>query len=383
MVSFVYISGTDFENLFPLTKKERPVSNLTVLGRPIAVWIAQTAINSGLRDVIIAYPSISGQVRGAIGEKVSLIECAGKPTVKCAIEAILQAKDNDIALLVGSHIFPPDLLQSALDSWNEAGGRLLAVLVPDQLPPEEKAGRIGVDVEFIGKFVRRAGLFSEGAFPYIFSGSLLGEKEEILSAFNKADSINGALLEMFRRSRPSFYIYSGRYNTLSSPWQLLELVKSLLTETAGIFVSSGAKVSPTAIIEGPVVVEDGATIDHYSVIKGPAYISRGAFVGAHTLLRNGVSLEPYAVVGAGVELKRSYVGSRATIGSNSNVTDSVIGEGATLRPVVVTLNYDVYEAKKKGELYRKRGSIVGEGAIVNGGTTLKPGFIVEPEQVYP
>ena len=383
MVSFVYVSGPDFESLFPLTKREKPVPNTTVLGKPIAVWIAQTALSSGFKDIIVAYPSISGQVREAIGERASLIECSGKPTVECVTEALQKAEEDDIVLLVGSHIFPSEFLQSSLESWNEAGGRLLAVVVPDQLPAEEKAGRIGVDVEFIGRYVRRAGSFGEGAFPYAFSGAILGEREELVSTFSEVRNINDALLDLFRLRKPSFYIYSGRYNTLSSPWQLLELVKSLLTETAGVFVSSSAKVSPTAIIEGPVVVEENATIDHYSVIKGPAYISRGAFIGAHTLLRNGVSVEPFAVVGAGVELKRSYVGARATIGSNSNVTDSVIGEGATLRPVVVTLNYDAYEAKKRGEAYRKRGSIVGEGAVVNGGTTLRPGFVVEPGQIYP
>ncbi|MEM0178922.1 MAG: hypothetical protein QW326_03090, partial [Fervidicoccaceae archaeon] len=119
------------------------------------------------------------------------------------------------------------------------------------------------------------------------------------------------------------------------------------------------------------------------IIKGPAYISRGAFVGAHTLLRAGVSVEPYAIIGSGAEVKRSYIGMRATIGSHSNVTDSVIGERATLRPLVVTLNFDVHEARKKGEAYRKRGAIVGEGAIVNGGTALRPGSIIEPGQIYP
>jgi len=382
MVSVVYVSGLDLESLFPLTKKEKPVPNITVLGKPVAVWIAQAAMSGGFEDIVVAYPSISQQVRASIGEKALLLDCAGKLAARCASEALREAKDDEVALIVGSHVFPPDFLRSAVDSWKESGGARLAVVVPDQPLQEEKIERIGVEVEFIGKYVRRASIIREEASPYTFAGTIVGEKEDLLSFFEGSERAADAVLRALNSGKPSFYIYSGRYTPLASPWKLLELVKSLLSESEGVFIGQDAKVSPTAILEGPVVVESGATIDHYSVIKGPAYISKGAFIGAHTLLRSGVSVEPYAVIGAGVELKRSYVGSRATIGSNSNVTDSVIGERATLRPMVVTLNYDLQEARAKGEAYRKKGAIVGEGAIINGGKTLKPGSVIEPEQLY-
>lgn len=383
MVSAVYVSGKDIETLFPLLKREKPVPNLTVLGKPVAVWVAQAILGAGIEDAIMTYHSIAPNVRGTIGEKISLLECGEESAVNCAIEAVSQTKSNDIALIIGSHIFGGDFLRSSIAGWNEVGGKSLAVLVPDQLSLEERAGRIGVDVEFIGKYVKNASIIGEKDMPYLFTGTILGEREEILDMLKSPGNIREKIVEFLKRTRPSFYIYSGRHSSITSPWALLELVKSLLTDTAGVYISSTAKVSPTAVIEGSVVIEDGATIDHYSVIKGPVYISRGAFVGAHTLLRSGVSVEPFAVIGAGVELKRSYVGYGATIGSHCNVTDSVLGERSTMRPMVVTLNFEVHEAKKRGEAYRKKGSIIGEGAIVNGGTTLKPGSVVEPGQIYP
>ncbi|MEM3228696.1 MAG: NDP-sugar synthase [Fervidicoccaceae archaeon] len=383
MVSVVYVSHTSFENLYPLTKRDRSVSNISILGKPVAVWMTQSVLDSGFTDFIVAYPYISQEVRAAVGERTTLIECEEGSEILCAQQAISRAKENDIAFIAGSHMFSSDFLQSALAAWNEAGGKSLAVLVPSQIPHEELAGKIGVEVEFIGKYVKRAALMGDIGSPYLFTGVMFAERDSIVSRLQNSRNLNEVLLKMLNEENPSFYIYSGKYSPISSPWQLLEIVKSLLTETVGMHISSSAKVSPTAILEGPVIIEDDAVIDHYSIIKGPAYISRGAFVGAHTLLRAGVSVEPYAIIGSGAEVKRSYIGMRATIGSHSNVTDSVIGERATLRPLVVTLNFDVHEARKKGEAYRKRGAIVGEGAIVNGGTALRPGSIIEPGQIYP
>jgi glucose-1-phosphate thymidylyltransferase len=152
---------------------------------------------------------------------------------------------------------------------------------------------------------------------------------------------------------------------------------------SGQFISKEAKVSPTAVLEGPVLIEDGAVIDHYTVIKGPVYIGKRSFIGAHSLVRNYVSLEESSVLGSGVEVKRSYIGPRVTIGSNCLVTDSILGENATFKPFVVTLNYDPHEAKRLGEFYIKRGVILGKGSLINGGSVLKPGTIIESRKIYP
>jgi glucose-1-phosphate thymidylyltransferase len=171
--------------------------------------------------------------------------------------------------------------------------------------------------------------------------------------------------------------WGGVWHDVNYPEDLLPLLEHVAPRHT--YISSGAKVSPTAVLEGPVVVEEGAEVDHYAVVKGPVYIGRGAFVGSHTLIRNYTYIEEGAVVGNAAEISHSLIGERATIGRASFISYSVVGEDAVVEPNATTMSI-LREGRERlepievrGRTYFKLGALIPRATRVPAGTVLKPG----------
>ncbi|ABL87605.1 Nucleotidyl transferase [Pyrobaculum islandicum DSM 4184] len=170
--------------------------------------------------------------------------------------------------------------------------------------------------------------------------------------------------------------WSGVWHDVNYPEDILQLLEYIAPKHT--YIASNTKISPTAIIEGPVIVEEGAEIDHYAVVKGPAYIGKKTFVGSHTLIRNYAYIEEDAVVGSAAEISHSLIGRKATIGRASFISYSIVGEEAVLEPNVVTMavlregRERLEPVEVRGRTYYKLGALIPRGARIPAGTTLKP-----------
>ncbi|MGK0548118.1 MAG: NDP-sugar synthase [Pyrobaculum sp.] len=185
------------------------------------------------------------------------------------------------------------------------------------------------------------------------------------------------LNQIAQRSKIAVVPWSGTWHDVNHPEDLMQLLE--YTAPRNTIIAKTAKVSPTAVLEGPVVIEDGVEIDHYAVIKGPAYIGKGAFIGAHALIRNYTDIEEGAVIGSSTEVSHSLICERATVGRGSFVSYSVVGEEAVLEPNIVTMSVlregrDRLEPiQVRGQVYYKLGALIPRKARVSAGTTLPPG----------
>jgi glucose-1-phosphate thymidylyltransferase len=385
MTSIVYFSHPQIENLYPLTEKEKPLPNQHLLGKPIVVRVSETLLKSGFKDIVIAYPQISKEARETLEEKAKLIDISDSDIWEGLSTALGQAENEDVILLLGTQITNQEFYEGFLVSWDEVGREPMATIIP----PEEEGVtegvlRINVKADFLSKRIEKAILLKRGIqqiSSYSLGGIIAARKEWFTERFRGEEDFFSVLIDIMNTQKPYFHLYTGRFTSLNNPWSILDAMKTVLSKVSGVSISENARVSPTAVLEGPVIVDDFAYIDHYTVIKGPAYIGKKALVGTHSFIRSYTSVEENAVVGSGAEIKRSYIGRLATVGSKSHVTDSLVGDSSTIRPLVVTLNYDPREAKKKP--YVKRGSIIGHGSIVNGGSVLPPRKVIPPNNVYP
>ena len=381
MVRIVYFSHPEIESLYPLTRKDKPLPNQVVLGKEIAVRVVENIHKSYFREIIVAYPSISERVQEEIMElrgNIRVIEVDPAENACRCLKRVLENLGDSAVVQLGSLLAPPEYYDAFLVRWNEVGGENLISLQPQALSKENKVYSLKFTVEFMHNRIK--GVTTEGGEgKYSFSGLIIAGKT-FIECLETASSLSEALIMYVKKTEAHFHLWTGNIALIDSPLNLLNAVKILLQRLERQSISSEASVSPTAVIEGPVIVEAGARIDHYSVIKGPAYIGKDAMVGAHSFVRDHVSLEEGAVVGAHAEVKRSYIAPKVLIGSKTYVTDSLVGDGATIRPLTVTLNYDPKEAAKG--IVRKMGSIIGEKSIIEGGSVLRPRTVVEPQSVY-
>lgn len=184
--------------------------------------------------------------------------------------------------------------------------------------------------------------------------------------------------------------------TFKYAWDLFTLADYRLARlTTKPKIDRQAWVHPTAVIEGPVMIEAGARVYEYALLRGPVYIGKGALVGSYCKVRDGSILETGAEVQNQVEVKHSLIGSKSTIHSGY-LGDSIVGEGVKIGAGFITANRRldregvkvVIEGEQIDTGLAHFGCLIGDqarigiqvgtnpGAIIGEGKIILPGVIV-------
>ncbi|MEE9201808.1 MAG: sugar phosphate nucleotidyltransferase [Dehalococcoidia bacterium] len=130
--------------------------------------------------------------------------------------------------------------------------------------------------------------------------------------------------------------YEGFWGPIKYPWHILTVMEHLL-QGLQRDIAPSAKIAPSAVLEGRVVVGEGARVLENAVIRGPAYIGPDSVIGNNALIRGGVHIGAGAVVGFGTEIKHSYIG-RGSYFHFAYIGDSIIGQGCNLGAGTITAN---------------------------------------------
>lgn len=171
------------------------------------------------------------------------------------------------------------------------------------------------------------------------------------------------------------------------PWEALEKLEAYIIalgntlnperfEKRGdtIWVAKTAKISPTACLNGPLIVDEEAEIRHCAYIRGSAIVGKKAVVGNSTelknvLLFNQVQVPHYNYVGD------SILGYKAHMGAGS-ITSNVKSD-KTL--VVIKGENTCIETKRK-----KVGAFLGDLVEVGCNSVLNPGTVIgKDSSIYP
>ena len=181
--------------------------------------------------------------------------------------------------------------------------------------------------------------------------------------------------------------FAGFWCPLKYPWDVFPVMEHFVWSVLRR-VAMSARISPRAIIEGPVLVADGARILENAVIRGPAYIGRNAIIGNNVLIRGGCHIGAGSVVGFSTEVKHSYIGRECWFHSNY-VGDSIIADGCSFGSGAVTANLRFDEGdvnvRVNGDRVAtgmdKMGVVMGRRCQVGINASLMPGVLVGPRAV--
>ncbi len=142
----------------------------------------------------------------------------------------------------------------------------------------------------------------------------------------------------------------------------------------GVFIAKSAKVSKSASITGPCIIDEDAEIRHCAFIRGNAIVGKGAVVGNSTELKNvilfdKVQVPHYNYVGDSVLGYKAHLGAGAI---TSNVKSDKTNVSITL------------DARRYNTNLKKFGAILGDCVEIGCGTVLNPGTVVgKNTNVYP
>ncbi len=396
-MKIVLLAAGQGERLRPITET-RPKPLLPVVDEPVGCRQLRMALEAtGAREVVVVYSYLGDQVKkvlsGCAGGGVELhFVSQGDPlgTGHAVLKAV-EATGLDDVLVVYSDVYLASSAVEAVRSMKPASILVGVTRTPweygvvkvedglvvglEEKPPRERAPEKAH--VFIGVAMLRAedveGLRSIKPSPR-------GEYEltDLLASLASRGEL--AAVEL---PEPEAWRDIGR------PWDLLIANRMELDK---LEPRVRGEVHPTAVIEGPVVVEEGATIGPHTVVEGPAYIGPGALVGPNAHIRPYTVIHGKAKVGFASEVKASILLEDARAPHLNYVGDSIVGEHVNLGAGTITANvrFDRKSVKMtvKGIRVdtglRKLGAVIGGYAQTGINVSIMPGVkIGSYALVYP
>lgn len=176
--------------------------------------------------------------------------------------------------------------------------------------------------------------------------------------------------------------YNDFWKAVKYPWDIFSVMEYFLKQIRKN-VSPKAAISPTAIIEGDVLIEEGVKVLENAVIKGACYIGRGSIIGNNVLIRDNSHIGEGCVVGYGTEIKHCYIGDRCWFHKNF-FGDSIVGNDCSFGAGTVTANLRLDERNISVKVGKedidtglsKLGALIGNGVHTGINVSLMPGIRV-------
>lgn len=174
---------------------------------------------------------------------------------------------------------------------------------------------------------------------------------------------------------------------VNTPWNalpkisqfILELGKNLSLDkfdkiAEDIWVAKSAKISETACLNGPLIVDEEAEIRHCAYIRGCVIVGKRTVVGNSTEIKNSILFDNVQVPHYNY-IGDSILGYKAHMGAGS-ITSNVKADKSNIK---ITTN-----EKKIDTNLRKFGAILGDYVEIGCNTVLNPGTIIgKNSNIYP
>lgn len=177
------------------------------------------------------------------------------------------------------------------------------------------------------------------------------------------------------------------FDGLVYPWEALAKISDFIKDLGpkldpekyeqrgeDIWVAKNAKIAPTALLNGPLIIDEDAEIRHCAFIRGSAIVGKGSVVGNSTELKNvvifnSVQVPHYNYVGDSILGYKSHMGA-------GSITSNVKSDKTLV--VVKDENDEIKTGLKKF------GAMLGDYVEVGCNSVLNPGTVIGPHSnVYP
>jgi len=312
----VILAAGEGKRLRPLTRN-RPKALIPVANNPIIDYPIQALAGCGIRDIVVV-----------VGyRKEHMIRYLDRLDIPVQIVEQKKQLGTADALLRAEPLIRDDFLIVPGDNYIDAGSiakirdKRNAVLVIEHPYPSNfgvvmsknsEVSRIIEKPEHAPSFTVSTGIFSlsRDFFSYIAGNDL-------------TDAVN----EMIRQGGHLSAIPADDWQDAVYPWDLLALNMKTLSK---IEPEKSGIIDRDVRITGTVRISRGATIGPFTTITGPVVIGEDAEIGSHCCVGPQVSIGSRVKIEPFTMLENALVMNDAAIGSHSQVTEAVIGEGSTL-----------------------------------------------------
>lgn len=309
------------------------------------------------------------------------------------LSALKEVKVGPVCIVSSNDVIEPEGYRRLIEASQKTGvdGALLAQRVKRYFPGgylvtssgEEKKEfpRIAGVVEKPGEGKEPSDLVNVVAHVHNHPEKLLDILED--ASTSRDDAYEVALTKLCKKLNYVAVPYEGEWSSVKYPWHILDLTERFLGEIEKSKIRiAKADIHPSAVIDGPVILEDGVHVMAHATIQGPCYIGRGTIIGNNCLVRNSIIGEQ-CVIGYSSEIARSNLHSHVWTHS-TYLGDSVIGRNVALGAGSVVANFRLDEGEISSTVQEetintqrtKLGVMIGNDVRVGIHTSFAPGVKV-------
>jgi len=356
------MAGGEGSRLRPLTSR-RPKPLVPVVGRPCMEHILRLLRRHGITEVVVTLQYLAAEIRNYFGDGQDLgmdiayavedrpLGTAG--SVRNAAELI-----RDTFLVISGDALTDIDLTQAVDFHRDRGARATIVLA--RVPTPLEYGVVITDADGrVQRFLEKPS-WGEVFSDQVNTGIYVVEPE-VLAGIEPEQSVDWSqdvFPRMLQRGDPLFALVGDGYwcdignvaTYLQANWDALE--GRVVCEIEGVVRDEG------------VVIAQGAEVDPRAHVIGPAFVGRDAMVRAGAFLNGPVVVDRHVVVDVGAKVSSSVLWPQAYIGERARLRQTVVGAGATLKPLVLA----------------EEGCVIGDGCVIGAGAVIAPNVKIWPHK---
>ncbi|ASJ06810.1 bifunctional sugar-1-phosphate nucleotidylyltransferase/acetyltransferase [Thermococcus pacificus] len=380
----VILAAGKGERLRPLTD-DRPKVILKVANRPIIDYVLEN-LDPFVDEFIVVVRYEKEKLIKALGDEfngkpITYVEqLPGKGTAKAIESAKGSVGDEEFIAVNGDIYFEIDGVKELVSTFRKE--KADAALLVKEFDDLSQFGKIEVEGNRVKAVLEKPGRVSGYANlgVYIFRPEVFEFIEKTPLSERGEYEITDTLNLMIEEGKTVVYApYSGYWNDIGRPWNLLELneylLKTKLRHSIRGIVEEGATIVP------PVEIGEGTVVRSGAYIIGPVKIGKNSRIGPNCFIRPYTSIGDNCHVGNAVEIKNSIIMDNSNAPHLNYVGDSIIGENSNLGAGTITANLrhdrGNVRVEIKGKLEdsgrHKLGAIIGHGVKIGINVSIYPG----------
>jgi glucose-1-phosphate thymidylyltransferase len=312
----VILAAGEGKRVRPLTKN-RPKAMVPVANRPIIEYVIDALIKNGIREIIVVVGYRKELVTRYLNKLDIPVEVVVQNKQLGTGHALLAAEhkiEDNFLVLPGDNYIDPSSIARIRDHPN-------AILVKEH-PSPSNFGVVMLSNGHVTQIIEKP----EHAPSFLVSTGICSLTKEIFSHIREND-LTDAISSLIASGEKIQGIPADDWQDAIYAWDLLKMNRRFLQN---IPPARDGIISRQAYIQGSVQIGKGTTIGPNTVITGPAIIGTDCTIGPNCcILPNSsigsrVIIEPFTVIG------NTIVMDDTTIGSQSHVIDTIIGERCRL-----------------------------------------------------
>lgn len=370
----VILAAGEGSRLRPFTE-DMPKVMLPVGNKPIMEYLIRSLCECGIRKLILVIGYKKETIMGYFGdgrdwniEIKYVFQDRQIGTGHALLQAEKQVEEKDFLVLPGDNIIDSESLRLLIKSETPS-------LIVEKSDSPSKYGVVDTNGEVVKEILEKPS-FTETA---IVSTGVYKLKRDIFDVLKKLvregkNNLTDAINELAKEERIKAIRGKGKWKDAVYPWDLLTINADVLHELAG---SISGKIERNVTIKGPVQIGEDTIIHPNCYIRGPVVIGKGCEIGPNVCILPSTSIGDDVTVHPFTEIRNSVVMNDVSIGSNSFIENSVIGEGCVISSHFSTLvGEGSIEVEDGFHRVDDIGGFVGGGCMIGSMVTLEPGTIV-------